>query len=65
MPAFIKDIESLLSSHTAFIDVKQSLHLYFNRTDYGCVKDYPVAIVHDQKRIKEEDALSTSRKIIY
>ncbi len=57
IPEFIKDIEALLSSHTALIDVKKSLHLFFNRTDYGCVKDYPVAIVHDAKRIKEEDTL--------
>ncbi len=55
VPAYIKDIESLLSSHTTLIDVKQSLHLFFNRTDYGCVKDYPVAIVHESKRIKEKE----------
>jgi len=31
--------------------------VYFNRTDYACEKDYPVAIVHEAKRIKEDDAL--------
>jgi hypothetical protein len=62
MPEFIKDIEALLSSHTALIDVKQSLHLFFTRTDYGCVKDYPVAIVHESSRIKEEDVLQYFKK---
>ena len=62
VPEFIKDIEALLSSHTALIDVKNSLHLFFNRTDYGCVKDYPVAIVHEAKRIKEDDALQYFKK---
>jgi len=57
MPAFIKDLEVLLRSHSALVDVKKSLHVYFNRTDYGCEKDYPVAIVHEAKRIKEENAL--------
>lgn len=57
MPNFIKDLEVLLRSHSALIDIKQSLHVYFNRTDYGCEKDYPVAIVHEAKRIKEADAL--------
>ena len=57
-PKFIQDIEILLRTHSALVDVKKSLHVYFNRTDYGCVKDYPVAIVHEAKRIKEEDALA-------
>ena len=57
-PEFIQDIEILLRTHSALVDVKKSLHVYFNRTDYGCVKDYPVALVHEAKRIKEEDALA-------
>ncbi len=62
MPEFIKDLETLLRTHSALVDPKKSLHVYFNRTDYGCVKDYPVAIVHDQKRIKEENALQYFKK---
>jgi len=58
IPAFIKHIETLLSTHSALINIKQSFHVYFNRTDYGCEKDYPVAIVHEAKRIKEDDALN-------
>lgn len=57
MPDFIKDLEVILSSHTVLIDVKQSLHILFTKTPYGCEKDYPVAIVHETKRIKEERAL--------
>jgi len=62
MPAFIKDLETLLRTHSALVDVKKSLHVYFNRTDYGCEKDYTVAIVHEAKRIKEEDALQYFKK---
>ncbi len=57
-PAYIDEIEKLLATHTALIDVTQSLHLYFNRTKYGCEKDYPVAIVHESRRIKEPEALA-------
>ncbi len=61
VPEYIKEIESLLASHTVLIDVKQSLHLFFNRTNYGCVKEYPVAIVHEAKRIKEKETLDYFR----
>jgi hypothetical protein len=57
IPEFIKHIETLLSTHSALINIKKSFHVYFNRTDYGCEKDYPVAIVHEAKRIKKDDAL--------
>ena len=58
MPEFIKDLKDLLGSHSALIDAKKSLHVLFNKTSYGCEKDYPVAVVHESKRIKEEDALA-------
>ena len=57
MPDFIKDLEIILSSHTSLIDAKKSLHILFTKTPYGCEKDYPVAIVHESTRIKEESAL--------
>lgn len=57
MPDFIQDLEIILSSHTMLIDVKKSLHILFTKTPYGCEKDYPVAIVHEATRIKEESAL--------
>jgi hypothetical protein len=62
MPDFIKDLEVILSSHTSLIDVKKSLHILFTNTPYGCEKQYPVAVVHEQSRIKEEDALQYFKK---
>ena len=62
MPDFIKDLEVILSSHTSLIDVKKSLHILFANTPYGCEKQYPVAVVHEQSRIKEEDALNYFKK---
>lgn len=61
-PDFINDLEIILGSHTSLIDVKKSLHILFTKTPYGCDKDYPVAIVHEAKRIKEEDALRYFKK---
>ena len=57
MPEFIEDLKVILGSHSALIDAKKSLHILFNTTSYACEKDYPVAIVHESSRIKEEDAL--------
>jgi len=58
LPDFIEDLKRILTTHSALIDVKQSLHVLFTRTQYGCEKDYPVAIVHEKSRIKEELALA-------
>ncbi|MCF6245044.1 MAG: hypothetical protein L3J43_08395 [Sulfurovum sp.] len=57
MPDFIKDLEVILSSHTVLVNAKENLHILFNATPYGCEKNYPVAVVHEKKRIKEESAL--------
>ncbi len=62
MPDFIKDLEDILSSHSALVTATKSLHVLFNRTDYGCEKDYPVAVVHETSRIKEENALTYFKK---
>lgn len=62
MPDFIKDLKVILSSHSALIDIKKSLHVLFAQTPYGCEKDYPVAVVHETSRIKEEDALHYFKK---
>ncbi len=62
MPDFIKDLEDILSSHSALVTVKKSLHVLFNKTAYGCEKDYPVAVVHEVNRIKEENALHYFKK---
>ena len=58
LPEFIEDLKLILTAHSALIDAKQSLHVLFTRTQYGCEKDYPVAIVHEANRIKEEEALA-------
>ena len=57
MPDFIKDLKDILSSHSALITVSKSLHVLFNKTPFGCEKDYPVAVVHETSRIKEESSL--------
>ncbi|PHS37326.1 MAG: hypothetical protein COB07_10810 [Sulfurovum sp.] len=57
MPEFIEDLKVILGSHSALIDAKKSLHVLFNTTNYGCEKDYPVAVVHERSRIKEASVL--------
>ncbi|CAA6811534.1 MAG: Unknown protein [uncultured Sulfurovum sp.] len=61
-PNFIPDLEHILSSHTVLMDVKKNLHTLFAKTPYGCEKDYPVAIVHETMRIKEECVLEYFKK---
>jgi len=58
MPEFIEDLKVILGSHSALVDVKKSLHILFNTTNYGCEKSYPVAVVHERSRIKEAAALT-------
>ncbi|NOR56669.1 MAG: hypothetical protein GQ531_10755 [Sulfurovum sp.] len=58
MPEFINDLETILTTHSALVNPKKSLHVLFNITSHGCQKDYPVALVHEECRIKEADALS-------
>ena len=62
MPDFIKDLEVILSSHTSIIEVRDSLDILFTTTPYGAHKNYPVAIVHEASRIKEEETLSYFKK---
>jgi len=56
MPEFIQELKTILSTHSVLIDIEKSLHLLFTRTIYGCEKHYPVAIVHERRRIKEAEA---------
>jgi len=58
LPDFIEELKIVLTSHSVLIDAKQSLHLLFTRTAYGCERNYPVAIVHEESRIKDADALA-------
>ena len=53
---FIKVLlESLREVPASFL-AKEDLSLLFDETDYGCQKHYPVAIVHEQKRMTEASA---------
>jgi len=57
MPDFIEDLIQVLKAHSPLITIKDSLHILFSRMEYGAEKNYPVAIVHEARRIKEENAL--------
>jgi hypothetical protein len=57
MPDYIDDLKVILSAHTAIIEVKDSLDILFTTTPYGAKKNYPVAIVHETVRIKEDETL--------
>ena len=58
MPAFIEVLKEILKTNSPLITIKNSLHVLFNTRAYGCQKDYPVALVHEECRIKESDSLS-------
>jgi hypothetical protein len=58
MPDFIEDLKVILSSHTAIVEIRDSLDILFTTTPYGAQKNYPVAIVHEAVRIKEKGALT-------
>lgn len=62
MPDFIDDLKVILSSHTSIIEVRDSLDILFTTTPYGAKKNYPVAIVHEASRIKEEETLAYFKK---
>ncbi|MCO4844638.1 MAG: hypothetical protein KC427_01310 [Sulfurovum sp.] len=49
----IKELQEALLHAPSDTEIKESLHLLFNESHYGCQKDYPVAVVHEQTRIKE------------
>lgn len=48
-------LESLSEAPASFL-AKEDLTLLFDETDYGCQKQYPVAIVHEQTRMTEPSA---------
>jgi len=62
MPDFIEDLKVILSSHTSIIEVRDSLDILFTTTPYGAQKNYPVAVVHEASRIKEEETLAYFKK---
>lgn len=54
----IKELQEALQHTPSDMQIKDSLHLFFNESTYGCEKDYPVAIVHEQSRITDPSSLA-------
>ena len=54
----IKELQEALQHVPSDTEIKESLHLFFNESHYGCQKDYPVAVVHEQTRITEPSSLT-------
>lgn len=54
----IKELQEALQHVPSDTEIKETLHLFFNESHYGCQKDYPVAIVHEQTRITKPSSLT-------
>ncbi|UPT77706.1 hypothetical protein MN086_00850 [Sulfurovum sp. XGS-02] len=54
----IKELQESLQHTPSKIQIKESLHLCFNESTYGCQKAYPVAIVHEKTRITDPVSLT-------
>lgn len=54
----IKELQEALQHTPPDMQIKDSLHLFFNESGYGCQKDYPVAVVHEQTRITNPSSLA-------
>jgi hypothetical protein len=54
----IKELQEALQHAPSGTEIKESLDLLFNESHYGCQKNYPVAVVHEQTRITEPSALT-------
>jgi hypothetical protein len=58
LTALIKKLQEALQHTPSDIQIKDSLHLLFNESHYGCQKDYPVAVVHEKTRITDPSSLA-------
>src|SRR5210317_1929981 len=54
----IKELKEALQHAPSGIQIKDALHLLFNKSHYGCQKDYPVAVVHEKTRITDPSSLT-------
>ncbi len=54
----IKELQEALKHTPSDIQIKDSLHLLFNESTYGCQKEYPVAVVHEKTRITDPSSLA-------
>ena len=64
--SLIKELQETLQHAPSDIQIKDTLHLLFNESHYGCQKEYPVAVVHEKTRITDPSSLAffTQNKLI-
>ncbi len=55
---FIEELQKILEYASSDIQIKESLAILFNKSDYGCEKEYPVAMVHEKTRITDPSSLT-------
>jgi len=55
---FIEELEKILKYAPSDIQIKESLAVLFNKSHYGCQKEYPVAVVHEKTRITDPSSLA-------
>ena len=55
---FIEELQKILKYAPSDIQIKESLALLFNKSHYGCQKEYPVAVVHEKTRITDPTSLT-------
>ena len=55
---FIDELQNILEHVSSDLKIKESLALLFNKSHYGCQKEYPVAIVHEKTRITDPSSLA-------
>ncbi len=54
----IKELQEVLRQVPSDMKIKDSLHLLFDESTYGCQKEYPVAVVHEKTRITDPASLT-------
>ncbi len=54
----IKELQEVLRQVPSDMKIKDSLHLLFDKSTYGCQKAYPVAVVHEKTRITDPASLA-------
>lgn len=58
LTTLINEIREALQKAPSATQMKETLHLLFDESNYGWVKDYPVALVHERTRIKDPSTLA-------
>ena len=55
---FIEALQKILESIPSDMNIQESLALLFDKSHYGCQKEYPVAVVHEKTRITDPASLA-------